>query len=148
MVLFSCLNSCPIFLCYFFNSSTKNGYDCGLFVCQYAYAVYASKHNNLTYEFILKEKFPKSSILDGDILLKCTQSTATKFCFELKVLIERLCTAFKTGEPFQHHQPIQYCSLCNIANEATEKSVSVHGINYAVVQSMKEQFYKVVLIMK
>lgn len=68
--------------------------------------MYASKHNNFTYEVIFREKDPISSIMDAKDLFKCIPTTDTPFRYDLKVLIEPLCTVFKTGESFQHHQPV------------------------------------------
>jgi len=120
-----------------------NDYGCGLFICQYAYAMYALKHMNFKYHVRFREKEPMSSIMDANDLFKCTQSTVTQFRSELKILIEHFSTVFKTEDPLIQSLAIQYSLPCKSTNQEMEKSVSVQGSTDAVVLYMKEKFYKV-----
>ncbi len=84
------------FFSYFFLvPQQRNGYDCGLFVCRYAYAMYQMRNETITYHDIYKEKSSLLSKITNSQLFQFNQKLINEFRIQLGQLIDNLSSVYQ-----------------------------------------------------
>ena len=74
----------------------ENGFDCGLFVCRYASAMYYLQDIEITFADVIKEQPPLMNKLSLSPYFRFYQSTVTKFREELLLLLKELSRLYAT----------------------------------------------------
>jgi hypothetical protein len=74
----------------------ENGYNCGIFVCHYAAAMYYLQDVEVSYSDITREQPPLMNKLIESHYLHFNQSNMDKFCAELLLLVKKLISLYST----------------------------------------------------
>jgi len=73
----------------------NNGYDCGIFTCHFAYALYQLRNQCFTYHAIYKERSPLLSKVTNAELFNFDQLLANDFQNHLGQLIDNLSAMYR-----------------------------------------------------
>jgi hypothetical protein len=68
----------------------KNGFDCGLFTCRYAFGIYKVKDQSYTYEDVFKSKTPLLKKLSNNAIFLFNQKVVDEFRTQLGKLCDNL----------------------------------------------------------
>jgi hypothetical protein len=68
----------------------KNGFDCGLFTCRYAFGIYKLKDQSYTYEDVFKSKTPLLKKLSNNAIFLFNQKVVDEFRTQLGKLCDNL----------------------------------------------------------
>ncbi len=73
----------------------RNGFDCGLYVCMYAYAVYQIRHRPITYSDLYLNKTPCSEAITEVSYFQFTSEEITGLRQQIAQLIDYLVIVYK-----------------------------------------------------
>ena len=73
----------------------KNGFDCGLFVCMYAYAMYQIRHRHISYSDVYLSQTPCKEAVTDSTFFKFNSEEITRLRQQIGQLLDYLSTVYK-----------------------------------------------------